>query len=123
MDFDSCFIFAVRAYYSLQMASLKKGHSLVGRSPYPIIKAIKEFDGRLPEELARIKKDHPLDLYSEDQLTDELSGIMGIPTAHIFEMAVTGVTKQNSGNQSISHVTGNAQRALYMDAMHMLPIC
>ncbi len=66
---------------------LKKDHSLVGHSPYALVKAIRSFDGTLPSVMARLKKDHSLERYSVSEMVGHLEGITGLPAKEIFDMA------------------------------------
>jgi len=66
---------------------LRKDHSLVGRDNFPIIKAIRAFKGTLPDTLARLKKDHPLDAYSAEELVTHSEGLLGREVAELLDVA------------------------------------
>jgi len=66
---------------------LRKDHSLVGRNNLPVILAIRGFKGKLPDPLARLKRDSPLDEYEPEQLVRELEGILGTKASQILEVA------------------------------------
>ena len=86
---------AVLAFHSDLMGTvtiLKRGHSVLGKSPYSLVVGLKGFDGTLPDPLARLKKDHPLDKYHTEELHSELEGLTNMPAAHLFEMAGVAIT-------------------------------
>ena len=60
------------------MEVLKLRHSLIGRSMIPVIMQVKSQDEPLAvERLTRLKKDHALDQYSLDDLTQQIYGLIG----------------------------------------------
>lgn len=74
-------------------AVLRKDHTLKGTSCYPVVKAVRGFTGTLPDPLARLKKDHPLEAYSETELVQQLEGVMGMDATELLDMAgVEGAT-------------------------------
>lgn len=68
-------------------AVLKKDYSLVGRDSVPVLRALRRFKGELPADLARLKRDHPLDTYKEEELVSHLEGILGVDASEVLEMA------------------------------------
>ena len=69
------------------VAVLRKDHSLVGRDNTPVIKALRRFKGALPDPLARLKRDHPLDAYFAEELVSHSKGLLGVPAGDILEFA------------------------------------
>ena len=68
--------------------TLKPKHSLVGRSLLPVIMQLKtseemEGDG----QLARLRRDHPLEHYSSDELTSEFRKLTGESLADVLVLA------------------------------------
>ena len=76
---------------------LRKDHSLVGHNNVPVILAMRGFKGRLPEPLARLKKDRPLDEYEGDQLVQELEGILGAKLGPLMVLADVAVPDGDLG--------------------------
>ncbi len=65
---------------------LKKSHSLVGKSPFVLINRLREMDTP-PVTWAQLKRGHPVDEYSVDQLRAELEGLLGVPYIDILKAA------------------------------------
>ncbi len=68
-------------------AILRKDHSLIGRNPLPVVRALRGFKGELPSPLARLRRDHSLDKYQPEELVQQIEGILGIPAGEVLEMA------------------------------------
>lgn len=71
----------------MSVTVLKKGHSLVGLSHYRVVKELRQFNGTLPVNLARLKAGHPLDSYQPAELVQHVEGLLGCPAVEILDMA------------------------------------
>ena len=67
-------------------SSAKEG-PLVGRNNLPVIRALRGFGGELPQTLARLKRDHPLEGYSEVELVSHWEGLLVVSASEILEVA------------------------------------
>ena len=52
-----------------------------------ILLALRGFKGELPDPLARLKRDHPLENYTEEELVCHLEGILGTGAADVLGLA------------------------------------
>ena len=71
----------------MAVTTLRKDHSLVGRTHMAVIKAVREFGGTLPDQLARLKKDHPLDNYTQAELVGHIEGLLDEQTSDLLQAA------------------------------------
>jgi hypothetical protein len=80
------------------MIVLKPKHSLHGKSLLPIIMRLKDVDvDSLDEgELARLKKDHPLENYTLEELEQEFTALSGEQPGDIFLLAGKVRTKETA---------------------------
>ena len=62
----------------------------MGKSPYALIKAVRDWDGTRPVDLARLRRDHPLDRYDTRDLVSHLEAITGMAACEIFDLAGQG---------------------------------
>ena len=71
-------------YFILQMATatplvLKAKDSLAGKSLIPVINALKVHNDNVTLELARLKKDYPVESYALNELHSEFERLTGKP--------------------------------------------
>ena len=67
-----------------RMLVLKAKHSLTGKSPFPLLKAVRQA-ATPPTDWASLKRDHALDAYSEDQLVEAIKKLTGCSTSDLLE--------------------------------------
>ena len=74
---------------------LKLRHSLKGKNLLPVAVKAKAAGGTTPTEFARLKRDHPLERYTLDELVDEFERLTGEDVGDIFMMAGFDATVDN----------------------------
>ena len=65
---------------------LKARHSLVGRNHLPVIMKLRGVKNK-PATWARLKKDHDLEDYSQEELGDNIEGLLGVPASDVLTCA------------------------------------